>query len=573
MNINLKCNAIKLNSVALTYGGDSQYPLYVEEFNKYAKNNNIDIELKVIIYTPENSSVTDFGTTIEYLLKRESTKYDIIFYDNVYNAKYSPYFVNLKDFLPKQHIEMYSSGYIPEICKFKDKWVGLPVSIDLDVMYINKVLLDSYNQTIPKTWDELIKTGKIIMEQERQKNTDLIGYNGLFSEDEASFCSAHEFIYSFRKSKEAPFPDYTSQEVIDALNKIKEVMKEVSSNDVFRANSVGSLMAVFSGNALFLKFWYTQGWNPSYEVVPLMGNIEGVSGSSVGGVNIAINKYISEERQKNAAKVVEFLTSKDIQKKLSIVQKKISGIVSLYNDEDVCKAINCELIKSIQPIPRPISTLDDYENVSAEETAYKINNIIKIYSISADPSESKEGFFILMLGILIAITIISLFVFIFKNKYHEYFEFFSKDFWFMIHSGLLISLATKKSIVTITSAMYTNILFVLLLIIINSVNVQNYKVYFIIHSTLFILFVITNYILLYGFRIILIITKTDIKESNYDERVYSVQTSTSTSGKNIGSDSNLSRLRAKIIEYHNSSGNLAPGTKSITKSSNTNIDK
>jgi len=45
--------------------------------------------------------------------------------------------------------------------------------------------------------------------------------------------SALEFIYSFRKTKDAPFPKYTDQEAVDALNKIKELKDALSSGNFF----------------------------------------------------------------------------------------------------------------------------------------------------------------------------------------------------------------------------------------------------------------------------------------------------------------------------------------------------
>jgi len=50
-----------------------------------------------------------------------------------------------------------------------------------DILYSNKYLLEKYNKTVPKTWDELLETGVYILNKEREKGNDkLIGYNGLF---------------------------------------------------------------------------------------------------------------------------------------------------------------------------------------------------------------------------------------------------------------------------------------------------------------------------------------------------------------------------------------------------------
>jgi len=46
---------------------------------------------------------------------------------------------------------------------------------------------------------------------------------------ELGFCSLYEFIYSFRKNETSLFPEITSNEAVKALEKIKEIMKKLSS--------------------------------------------------------------------------------------------------------------------------------------------------------------------------------------------------------------------------------------------------------------------------------------------------------------------------------------------------------
>jgi len=41
-------------------------------------------------------------------------------------------------------------------------------------------LLDKYNKPVPETWDELIDTSKYIMEKEKENDSELISFNGLF---------------------------------------------------------------------------------------------------------------------------------------------------------------------------------------------------------------------------------------------------------------------------------------------------------------------------------------------------------------------------------------------------------
>jgi len=55
--------------------------------------------------------------------------------------------------------------------------------MDYTFLYSNVSLLNKYNKSIPKTWDELYETGKYILEKEKEQynNTEIIGYSSLFS--------------------------------------------------------------------------------------------------------------------------------------------------------------------------------------------------------------------------------------------------------------------------------------------------------------------------------------------------------------------------------------------------------
>jgi len=52
--------------------------------------------------------------------------------------------------------------------------------LNYEALYSNKELLKKYNKEVPKTWQQLLDTGKEILTKERElNNTELIGYNGL----------------------------------------------------------------------------------------------------------------------------------------------------------------------------------------------------------------------------------------------------------------------------------------------------------------------------------------------------------------------------------------------------------
>eukprot|EP00833_Pecoramyces_ruminatium_P007420 jgi/Orpsp1_1/1181452/evm.model.c7180000077258.1 len=323
----------------------------------------------------------------------------------MYSRRYSPYSIDLSKYLSEDHMNMYSSGIAPDLCTYNGKWVGLAYHVSYTFLYCNIQLLNKYEKDIPKTWDELIETGKFILTKEQEDgNIDLVVYNGLFPESETLFISTQEFIYSFRETKNSKYPKYDSIEAINALNKLKEIKNEIASDNIFQSNEVKTVMDMIYGKAIFLKFWNVQYENPTYKKILLLGNKEGISSAGVGGLNVGINNQISDEKIKAAVKAVEFFTSKEIQKKKILEYKALSAIQSLYTDEDVCKVIDCEVMKNLQPIARPGNITNNYdeysfqfrnyineflyENKTAEETLNNIINILKIYNISINPSLS-----------------------------------------------------------------------------------------------------------------------------------------------------------------------------------------
>jgi len=99
-----------------------------------------------------------------------------------------------------------------------------------------------------------------------------------------------------------------------------------------------------------------------YYKAPLPGKLNGVSGSFVYGKYLGIPNNISEEKKKAAAIVLSYLTSYEMQKKMSITYKQnfYSPIKYLYDDEEVCTNVDCGLMKMIQPVFMPIR--EDYDS-------------------------------------------------------------------------------------------------------------------------------------------------------------------------------------------------------------------
>ncbi|KAL6625332.1 periplasmic binding protein-like II [Neocallimastix californiae] len=371
----------------------------------------------------------------------------------MYSPRYAPYFIDLGDWLPAEHMSHFSSGIATQSCKYKDKWVGLPITYEFNVLYCNTNLLKKHNKKIPKTWNELLEIGKYIRDNDENSN-ELLLYNGFFPYSEAIVYSTQEFIYSFRNEKNFPYPEYTSREAENALNKLMEIKEELASDEIFMAIEIETFIRLFTGKGLFLKYWYYPINNIPYKIIPLVGNKEGISGSAIGGTNVGINKYIAENQKKLAVDALKYMTSVETQKKLMLNGILKSAIISLYDDPEVCQIIDCELIKSIQPIIRPSNLTNNYDeysmkfseliqnflykNKTATETLIAIDDIVRFHSFSIiNSSTPKIGILIFIISVTTLIIILLTIVLIFIKKYRYHFRFLSIDFWIIILIGLI----------------------------------------------------------------------------------------------------------------------------------------
>jgi len=422
------------------------FQIIENDFNNYSHRNNLNVTLKMEFFSEKNSTRNrnDHSSTIDSLLSRKSTKYDIYIFDPIYLKKLSSHFLDLKQHLPEEYIDSYSLKDIWKICVYEDKWVGLPLFIKFMVLYSNTNYLKKYNEDIPTTWDKLLEVGENIVKQERNNNNNMnfYGYNGLFPTSiesiTSSMCSIYQYIYSNRDNVTSSFPKLESQLAIDALNKMKEIKNKISSDEVFKLNEDQTVALMREGkNILFTVFWDSV--LPSdfdiYKKSILPGRMDGISGSCLGGYNIGISNYINEENKRGSIEVFKFIFSKEFQKEI-IIKKfhQYSGIIDLYKDEEICSILKCDILNSLQLIERPI-TIKNYETFeikfinyfydflygskSAKEALQSIEDITKIYYM--DLKDNFSYIIFIIINVLFVVIVFSLVV-KFIPKYSQYYQ-------------------------------------------------------------------------------------------------------------------------------------------------------
>ncbi|ORX82029.1 periplasmic binding protein-like II [Anaeromyces robustus] len=451
-------NAVNIKAIAYTYANKvNVYSPIVDEFNKYSEENGLDINLKLEMLTEENStsSVIDYSTFMDSLLKKKSIKYDLYFFNSAYTNVYSPHFIDLKEYLPKEHIDMFDSGII-DLYTYNDKLIGIPVNIDMTALYSNQILLSKYNKTVPRTWNELIDTAKYILEEEKKiNNTDLVGYNGLFEDGEDGTLSIFEFIHSFRDSNNSTHPEVNSKATMEALKMMKRVKNEISSDSQFSSGVDNAFELFYNGKAIFLKLYYME-HIPIYTSSAIPGWNDKVSGDIAGGTNIGICSYINEIQRNSSLIALKFMTSKKIQTEYIAKRNLISGISSIYLDEDLCKQINCDIVRYSTPFSGIPYTLTEYstekylakfrkyvlnylyneEDVST--TIKKLDDLSKIYYYTLSTKYCNSGLTMFCVFVLFTSIMIFSLIFLFIKKYESHFQFLPKDFFIISVIGSFI---------------------------------------------------------------------------------------------------------------------------------------
>jgi len=436
---------VVLNAVAFGTGSATdQYIKMVMDFNDYAKREGLNTRINYVLHSMFNSTalVGDYEAMLDSMFSKKTSKQDIVFYDTIYTKKFAPHLLDLRNVMPKETVDMYMEGVASQTCVVQDRIVGFPVSIDYTVLYYNEQLLNQYGRTVPKTWDQLIETSEYIRNQ--TNNSTIVYYNGLFDSAENGICSLYEFLYSYRDEVNSPFPKITSDEAIEALEKIKELKNRISSDDEFKKEDMYTINALTSNNFLFLKYWYMPG-NPVKSTL-MPGKKEGISGATIGGYNIGINIYASKEKKEKAIEAIKYIASKDIQRKYIAKENFFSPIPSLYDEDEICQIVNCNYYKNIQLIGRPFNVMEDYDAYTNKVKEYtfeylygdnskeaidalkKIDDITRIYYLSLSTENSPAG---LIVFILITATIVIMLLslsFIFMKKFKPYFGFLPNIF-------------------------------------------------------------------------------------------------------------------------------------------------
>jgi multiple sugar transport system substrate-binding protein len=238
---------------------------------------------------------------------------------------------------------------IEQVDTYNDTLIALPVYNDCGLLYYRKDLLEKYNCTVPETWQELVAISQKIQPSERLNNPQFYGFVWQGAQYEGLVCTFLEFAVAHGGELTAEKKPVVVDRVktIAALQFMTDLIHtyKISPPNTYTEMKEEEVRLFFEiGNAVFERNWpYAWGLHRRDDS-PLQGKV-GVSilpkqsgghhAATLGGWHIGISKF--SDKKDEALRLVKFIVSYDIQKRLALDLGWNPGRSDIYDDDDVKK--------------------------------------------------------------------------------------------------------------------------------------------------------------------------------------------------------------------------------------------
>src|SRR6185436_1225696 len=314
-----------------------------DEYQK--KNPNVKVEVEVGGATSEAQQ--QYLSTV---LSAKDPVLDVILIDVIRPAQWAAqgWAEPLDSYLGADKAKLlatYLKAYA-EANQVNGKLVALPYFADAQFLYYRKDLLEKYKRPVPKTWDDLMETAKIIMEGE--KNPQLQGFSTAGAPIEGTVCTYLVPLWGagsdITKGGKLNLDTPEARQPFQLYGRMKQagvLPKNIAEipTDRIRIDFQG-------GNVLFAQSWgYV--WNRlendadskvkgKVGVTILPHDKGGKSATCIGGWQLAVSAFSKNKQQ--AVKFVRYLSSPEVSKMQAIMASHLPVFPSVYKDPEVLKA-------------------------------------------------------------------------------------------------------------------------------------------------------------------------------------------------------------------------------------------
>ncbi|MCC7113213.1 MAG: ABC transporter substrate-binding protein [Burkholderiales bacterium] len=226
------------------------------------------------------------------------------------------------------------------------KLIALPYFADSQFMYYRKDLLEKYKRPVPRTWDEMMETAKIVMEGE--KNPQLQGFSTAGAPIEGTVCTYLVPLWGMgsdlTKDGKLNLDTPQARQPFQLYGRMKQA--GVLPRNIAEIPTDRIRIDMQAGNLLFAMSWgYV--WNRlendadskvkgKIGVATLPHDQGGKSATCIGGWQVAVSAY--SKNKPEAVKFARYLSSPEVSKMQAILASHLPVFPSVYKDPEVLKA-------------------------------------------------------------------------------------------------------------------------------------------------------------------------------------------------------------------------------------------
>jgi trehalose/maltose transport system substrate-binding protein len=301
----------------------------------------------VKLFTPPQST-TDILALFRQMFAAKSSDLDVINVDVVWPGMIKDHLIDLKPYSKGAEKEHFPSIVANNTAD--GRLIAMPWFTDAGLLYYRKDLLEKHGEKAPTTWEELAATAKKIQDAERKAgNADMQGFVFQAKAYEGLTCDAVEWLWSYGGGN---IVDDKGQITVNnpkaakALNTAASWIGTIAPTGVLNYGEEDARGVFQSGNAVFMRNWpyaWSLGNGKDSKISGKIGvsalpkgGAEGKNAATLGGWQLAVSKY--SKNPKEAADLVMYMTSKEIQKERAIKGSYNPTIPSLYQDKEVLAA-------------------------------------------------------------------------------------------------------------------------------------------------------------------------------------------------------------------------------------------
>jgi trehalose/maltose transport system substrate-binding protein len=286
------------------------------------------------------------GLYLQFLEAR-SPEIDVYQVDVIWPGDLAEHFVDLYEYNADKVVSMHFPAIV-ENNTVDGKLVAIPWFTDAGLLYYRTDLLEKYGLAVPKTWDELEETARIIQEGERKTNPDFWGFVWQGNAYEGLTCDALEWLASndagtiISADKKITIANANAVEI---LEKAAGWVGTISPSGVLTFAEEDARAVWQTGNAAFMRNWpyaysLSRGEDSAvagkFDVSPLPAGKSGSGAATLGGWQLSVSKY--SRNPEIAADVALFMAGYEVQKMRAVEGSFNPTIGALYADYEVLKA-------------------------------------------------------------------------------------------------------------------------------------------------------------------------------------------------------------------------------------------